>query len=427
MGLLKRIAHNLGSFLLIFVVVATQTSAEVRITTAFDRARPYTSGFGFDAISWTVQASWLKFQQTALGSPHYLGRVNQKELFMTYMRTTQEVDQTRDAVRQIFSDPTINDPEGASADLRNRLHTLEARQRQLAPFAEAIIQQQLSLVLEEAGLTSAGQPIPSVLYHVTPLPRALIISPRDAIRQDASILLLPDLPVDKQEAIEQQVASAMDVSTLVVPVGGLGTYPTMVISITNLPILLDIVAHEWIHNYLTLRPLGLNYAATPELRTMNETTASIAGAELSALAIARFYPEFSSAPDNPSPGTLATAGSQPLSETPPFDFRAEMRVTRLRVDELLAEGKIEEAEAYMDARRQIFWENGYAIRKLNQAYFAFYGAYADTPGGAAGEDPVGPAVRALREKSPSLAAFINRIAAMTSFAELQKAVGSPSP
>ncbi len=65
----------------------------------------------------------------------------------------------------------------------------------------------------------------------------------------------------------------------------------------------------------------------------------------------------------------------------------------------LPQGKIDEAETYMEQRRQLFWQNGYLIRKLNQAYFAFHGAYADVPGGAAGEDPVGPAVRALREKA----------------------------
>jgi hypothetical protein len=89
---------------------------------------------------------------------------------------------------------------------------------------------------------------------------------------------------------------------------------------------------------------------------------------------------------------------------------------------LLAENKIEEAETHMEKRRQLFWENGYLIRKLNQAYFAFYGAYADVPGGAAGEDPVGPAVRALREKSDSLADFVNTIAWMTSFEQLQQAI-----
>lgn len=66
-----------------------------------------------------------------------------------------------------------------------------------------------------------------------------------------------------------------------------------------------------------------------------------------------------------------------------FDFRgAEMRQTRLRVDELLAAGKINEAEQYMEMRRQ-FWEYGYHIRKINQAYFVFYGSYNDEPGGGA--------------------------------------------
>jgi hypothetical protein len=50
-----------------------------------------------------------------------------------------------------------------------------------------------------------------------------------------------------------------------------------------------------------------------------------------------------------------------------------MAATRIEVDRLLAGGKIQEAEQYMEARRQIFVAHGYQIRKLNQAYFAFYG------------------------------------------------------
>ena len=51
----------------------------------------------------------------------------------------------------------------------------------------------------------------------------------------------------------------LDVSALVVAVGGIGIYPTMVMSTTDLPWLIEMVAHEWIHNYLTLCPLGVNY------------------------------------------------------------------------------------------------------------------------------------------------------------------------
>jgi hypothetical protein len=251
----------------------------------------------------------------------------------------------------------------------------------------------------------------------------LIVSPRDHIEQLANISVQPNLSVDQQASIENQVDTTLGVSTLVVPIGGVGVYPTMVMRTTSLPWLLDTIAHEWTHNFLTLRPLGFLYNATPELRTMNETTASIVGGEIGQLLIQRYYPELVAASSSP----LQLASVKPVSlspegEPPPFDFRAEMHETRVTTDKLLEEGKIEEAEAYMEARREIFWQNGYAIRKLNQAYFAFYGAYADVPGGPAGEDPVGPAVRALREQSESLADFVKRISWMTSFEELQAAI-----
>ena len=84
-------------------------------------------------------------------------------------------------------------------------------------------------------------------------------------------------------------------------------------------------------------------------------------------------------------------------------------------------GQIEEAEAYMEAQRRVFVARGYQLRKLNQAYFSFYGAYNTGPG-AAGGDPVGPAVRALRQRSGSIKEFLDRMSWMTNFEELQDAV-----
>jgi len=319
----------------------------------------------------------------------------------------------------------VPDPLAASADLRTELAEVSERQRGLAPLAEEVLQEQVAVVLADLGLTSGGQPIPPVLYHVTELPYNLVVSPRDHIQQDASVSLLPGLTVEQAEDLEQQVAAALDVSTLVVPVGGIGVYPTMVMRTSYLPWLLETVAHEWIHNYLTIKPLGMLYEETPQLRTMNETTASLAGSEISAEVLRLFYPELAGLPSPPLPAVSFPAGRADPNDIPlpVFDFRAEMHTTRVTVDALLAEGRIEEAEAYMETRRAFFWDHGYPIRKLNQAYFAFYGAYADAPGGAAGQDPVGPAVRALRAQSGSLAEFLRRIAWMTSFEDLQQAVG----
>jgi len=89
----------------------------------------------------------------------------------------------------------------------------------------------------------------------------------------------------------------------------------------------------------------------------------------------------------------------------------------------LAAGNVEEAEAYMEARRQVFYDQGYHyLRRLNQAYFAFYGAYADEPGGAAGEDPVGGAVRALRARTGTPLGFLRRMAWMDAYADLTRAL-----
>ena len=88
-----------------------------------------------------------------------------------------------------------------------------------------------------------------------------------------------------------------------------------------------------------------------------------------------------------------------------------MRATRVRVDGLLAAGEVAEAEAYMEERRRVFVANGYYIRRLNQAYFAFHGTYATS--GAAGVSVVGEQVAELRRRSPTLGEFLRTAAQFT--------------
>jgi hypothetical protein len=188
----------------------------------------------------------------------------------------------------------------------------------------------------------------------------------------------------------------------------------------------EVIAHEWAHNYLFFRPLGFLYETnlnvSPELRTMNETAASLFGKAVSRMVLESYYP------DQLPPPSASPLGPESPGSPPAFDFRAEMHLTRIEVDGLLALGKVDEAEAYMEARRQVFWDQGYHIRRLNQAYFAFYGAYADEPGGPAGVDPVGEAVRAFWDRSASPAEFLQKIARIRSFAELERELAdAPSP
>jgi hypothetical protein len=417
--MLDRILRILDFLALTLAVIIAATADAPQLTGTADRVRSFTREIEFDYPNWVWNAAWTKFEQGAVGLPYLYDRGTNKEVVVDYLRTTQNLMQAEQQVEKIFADPAITAKESASAYVRAQRDELISRQNSLAPLAEATLQSQISNALAELGLTTGGQPIPPVLYHISSTPLALIVSPRNVIQQIANISVLPTLTLDDQIKLEDQIAKSLNVSTLVVPIGGVGVYPTMVMETTDLNWTLDTIAHEWTHNYLNLRPLGINYSTTPELRTMNETTASISGGEVGNYVLEKYYPELLKS--SSSQNLISLNQMNQLDDPPPFDFRAEMHETRVTVDKLLAEGKIEEAESYMEKRRQIFWNNGYLIRKLNQAYFAFHGAYADVPGGAAGEDPVGPAVRALRAQSSSLADFINTIAWMTSFQQLQQA------
>ena len=420
----QRIIRGLELTLILFILAAINGYSNPSLTDKIEKVRAFTRQIEFNYIAWMGNAAMLKLRSASIGVPYTLKHESQKQIVAEYLRVTQSILEKEYQLEQIYADASVTDKELASEAVRSELVDLYARQSTLAPLAESTLQEQVSTVLAEIGLSAVGQPVPNVWYHSTPLPYALIVSPRDHIEQIANISIDTDITLDEQAKLEGSVDQGLNTSSLVVPVGGVGVYPTMVMRSTNLPWLLSTVSHEWIHNYLTLRPLGFLYGDTPELRTMNETTASIAGNEIGALVIDRFYPELKtasrlnlgliSAPfDHPEPGDFLR---------PQFDFREEMHETRTTVDALLTEGKIDEAEAYMESRRLIFLKNGYLLRKINQAYFAFYGAYADSPGGAAGQDPVGPAVRALREQSDSLADFVNTISWMTSFEQLQEAV-----
>jgi hypothetical protein len=419
-----RILRILDFLALMLAVTIAAAGDTPHLTGDSDRVRFFTRNIEFDYPNWVWNASWTKLEQASIGLPHLFDRATNKEIVIDYLRTTRTLNQAEAQIEKIFADPAIVDKEASSEYVRSQRDALIARQNLLAPLAEATLQTQISEAAAELGLTASGQPLPPVLYHTSSTPLALIVSERSVIQQIANISVLPVLTLDEQIQLEDKVANSLNVSTLVVPIGGVGVYPTMVMETTDLRWTLETIAHEWIHNYLTLRPLGINYSTTPELRTMNETTASIAGNELGTYVVQTYYPELSASSSGLGliSSNDATLPSEESDETQPFDFRAEMHETRVTADQLLADGKIEEAEAYMEQRRQVFWQNGYLLRKLNQAYFAFHGAYADVPGGAAGEDPVGPAVRALREQSTSLEDFIDTIAWMTSFEQLQQAI-----
>jgi hypothetical protein len=116
---------------------------------------------------------------------------------------------------------------------------------------------------------------------------------------------------------------------------------------------------------------------------------------------------------------IASGAATAVDTAPGIDFTKEMRDLRRQVESLLADGKIDEAERAMEEKRQFLAMNGYYIRRLNQAYFAFHGSYADTAGSI---DPIGPKLDDLRRKSASLREFVSVVRRFRSEGDLDLAL-----
>ena len=365
----------------------------------------------FDFVLWTLNALGGKLQALLAGSHNYISDDAGRAFVLDYLDQIARVKALEGEIERAYATGTAADAAAATTGQQAEADAIRGELSRLQPLAEAIVQNQVAAQLGEAGLAVGGMTWPPVFMTMTPTPWMLIVSPRDRIEQVNYAALLPGLSTEEKEQLETAVFEQLNQSALVVPIGGLGTYPAMITETSNIDWLARVTAHEWTHHWLTFRPLGMRYLASPEMRAINETVASLVDREIGPDVIARYYPErLAGAPAAPP----AADSDQP----PPFDYSAEMARTRNEVDRLLAEGRIEAAEAYMEERRLVFVANGYPIRKLNQAYFAFYGGYAAEPGGAAGADPIGPMLRNLRQASPSLRAFLNEVAGITSYDDL---------
>ncbi|GAB4155703.1 MAG: hypothetical protein Fur0021_23280 [Candidatus Promineifilaceae bacterium] len=367
----------------------------------------------FDFVIWGAQALTAKVEARLTKSAAYLPAATRQQIVLDYLELIGESRRLNSEIEAIYAEALTADPRTASATWQMELAQVRIQMAQQQSLVESILQEQVSAILVEQGFGILGAAWPPVEMQMTPLPLILIVSPRQEIRRAYGLPLHPELTTPAKEELETAIYEDLDLSALVVPIGGLGIYPAMIIETTNINFLVDTIAHEWAHHWLTLHPLGIRYGVNNDLRTINETVASILGREIGEMVIARYYPQFIPSPNPPVASLPAAAADDP----PPFDFRAEMAETRTLVDQLLAEGKVDAAEAYMESRRQVFVENGYQIRKLNQAYFAFYGAYADAPG-ATGADPIGPAINAIRASSATLREFMDKMARISSVEEL---------
>lgn len=369
------------------------------------------AGWNFDFVQWELATWRIKlaafFQQPAQDLPAAAAT----QQVRTYLERAHTLREHERAINRILSE---NDQQSTAETVRLQGAIDELRQQQALDRStvEQIIERQVGGELVAAGVGVGGIALPPVQFAFVEPPRKLVISPRDRIEQVYGQMLDATMSLETIQQAEQHYRQ-QNLSAYITNIGGLGAYPTMVVDEASLPWILSTVAHEWVHNYLTFFPLGFNYGVNHEITTINETVAEIVGNAVGERALRRYYPDLM-----PPPAPPVTDTVQP-SPLPAFDFNAEMRQTRLVVDQLLALGQVTEAEEYMELRRQYFVENGHPLRVLNQAYFAFHGSYGT---GAASTSPIGPKLSELHRLIPDIDTFLQTVRSFTRETDIDAAL-----
>ncbi|MCE2465324.1 MAG: hypothetical protein J4G01_04480, partial [Dehalococcoidia bacterium] len=210
------------------------------------------------------------------------GEEERLENLREFFALTGQIRSLEDAILrgQQPQDNEVNgpdDPREAAESLR------DARERRagLRPGVEETLEAYISGVAGNEGLDGwLGIIFPPIDVALESPPLLLTISPRHTISVERSILLKPDMSLEEREALEDTIFQGEDLSALVDGIGGVATYPSVVTEGSGLRGATITAAHEWLHTYWFLRPLGWNYWRSPEMTTLNETAASLAGREL---------------------------------------------------------------------------------------------------------------------------------------------------
>jgi hypothetical protein len=407
------VRHNAGTALLTALVVVLLALSLGR-GDGVSGLRTATGAMEQDLVRWEVSHFLDKWTTRALDlllfrSPNDAERSEALDAFFAAR------DELRAAQTDVDRAASSTTPTLLVDETQRALDRLQAQRDHLKPVVEETIEGAVSGVLHDLGVIDAIGPLrwPPVDFAFEENGLMLVRAPRDKIDRLDDVLLEPGISVPAQAELEAET-DALDPTTvsLVVRVGGVATYPAQVSPHRSLHGTLELVSHEWLHHWLFFRPLGREWWSGGELRSINETVANIFGQEIGDAALTRLTGEVFDRPPWVPP--VIRPRDEPPSDV--FDFNREMRAIRVELDALLRDGQVERAEEYLEERRLAFVANGFNIRKLNNAWFAFHGTYADS---AASVSPIEGQLRAIQTDSSTLAEWLDRIAGIDKPGQLE--------
>lgn len=334
-----------------------------------------------------------------------------------YVELVDELQAAKDELNRVTS---TADPDAAVVDeVQRGVDRLIAERDGLRDGLEEYLEQIISEIVRSDEIDLVSSFVwPPVDFRIGDPPKLLVTSQRDEIVRIEDVLIDPDIPAEEMSRIESELYDDHDVSAVVLQTGGLASYPN-VIPTTHLKRLVDVASHEWLHAYLAFHPLGRAYFSDGDIRSMNETLADIFGGEVGLRVYSEVTGEPFVAPTRPETASMTENNGDAAAVEDPeaFSFNRFMAETREQTDNMLADGLIDEAEAYMELRRVELLDHAYKIRKINQAYFAFHGTYAESPSSTS---PNARYLWDLREQVDSVGELVKLLRSLSTYEQFEQ-------
>ena len=373
--------------------------------------------YKFSIAEWEIEAISYEIEDFLYGIGDVT--INDSYIVIEYFSIIQQINDLQHQI-EIDSNSIV---QNYIEESKKNLKQLRRQKNELEDRVERVIQKQITETLKKVGIhhpldhyLNFAFSFPPVNFELEMPPNLLVISTRENIERIEEITLVQEISMEERQQIEDSI-DELGVSSIVIGIGGMATYPSFVIDSAGLQFTINVAIEEWLHQYLFFRPLGFLYslhlagiAPDSEIAVLNETLVDIARQEIGDLLYRNYYSPFFLDKE------IITQEGKNQPNITEFDFYQEMREIRLLVDDYLAKGEVDKAEMFMEQKRIFMASKGYYIRRLNQAYFAFYGTYAAGP---ISVNPIGEELKAFREQNTSLSEFLNRVSAITSRNELK--------
>ena len=387
------------------IVVIIMHSGDRRLFTKVEIAA---AGYGYNLTSFEARhfpAKWIHRIYSALPWTD----IDEKDR-RVYLDRYQDLARELRSARNELKAAQAHGDNAAASVAQADVDSLIQERNAIRDAVEELLEAAISTELIALGLNKSGDFVwPPVDFRIDDTPHVLVTSPRDVIERASVRILKPDLTENDKEQMETQIFDTANLSAVVLSTGGLASFPNLVPSDYSLQALLEVSAHEWLHAYLLFHPLGRSYWSGGDMTSLNETLANLVGKEIGRTVYNQITGESIETLEPPY-----IPQHDEMGHKEEFNVREFLHETRHQTDALLKQGEIEEAEAYMESRRLQLVENGHNIRKINQAYFAFHGLYADGPSSTS---PLARQIWELRQQSTNAGHLVKTLQTISNYDE----------